>query len=166
MPSVRSSIALSIAVLTSCFNFSSSHSPAPLDGGETITYRSPGATLTLTFEKTASGFTLRTSSPGYPPEKLGPDLVAGRRPIDAFDLGMVWLPPELREVGSTTLLGRVIKESVTDKGRPTVVVSERNGATLRMFDVKTGFLLRLLRNRSATNASAEIWMERSTIPGL
>lgn len=161
------STALWAATAAACFG-TKTFEPAPLSGGEKLTYQiDVGTGITngiFTFDKRDSGFVLQSNSPTNPTQTLGPDLRDGRTPIKAFDFGMIWLPPSLRTVGSRTLLGTVVRTEQKE-GRSLVVVSERNGAVMRLFDQNTGFLVQLQRN-GGTGLSRMAQLVSSTIPGL
>ena len=157
------------AVLTGTACSSKTYEAASLSGGEQLTYmiETPGGMMTsttLTLERDGSTVILKTTSAAYGPQRLGLDLHDGRTPIKAFDLGMIWLPPSLRSVGSKTLLGNVVKEEVID-GRSVYVVNERNGSVFRKFDRDTGFLILLQRNEN-TGISQSARLQSSTIAGL
>ena len=90
--------------------------------------------------------------------------MAGRSTIAAFSLGMVWLPPELRKIGSKTHLGNVTLEQKMLQ-RPVVLMVERNGAAKRYFHTETGFLVRVQRSDIAAGGYTAS-LKSSTIPGL
>lgn len=154
-----------VSLAAACTQPGTSYEPAPLDGGESMTFLLNTATgpanATITFEPQGSGFLIKSSSPAFEPERVGPDLMKGRRAIAAYGLGMVWLPPSVRTVGSQVFLGNVTGESERS-GRPVIVVSERNGQVLRFFDKSTGFLVYFEANDRRESGQ----LVRSTIPGL
>ena len=149
---------------TGCFE-STNYAPAPLQGGETMTFvvmRSlENNEGTLTFEKEGTGYTIRTDWASFAPQRVGPDLHDGRRRVEAFELGMLWLPPSLREVGAQTLVGTVTAQKQINK-RNTYAVHERNSKMKRYYDMKTGFIVHIVKNEGPYSAS----LKRSTIPGL
>ena len=139
--------------------------PAPLEGGERLDlriHRTAGvAQGSITVERTEDGFRLVASAPAYPPIEVGPDLRDGRRPLRMFDVGMLWLPPSERTVGAKNHLGDVVAKE--RKGRwETFVLSERNGAIKRFFDVDTGFVVAIDMHQTG----GRIELVGSTVPGL
>lgn len=133
--------------------------PAPLSGGETLTYAGDVQPGTLTIEKTASGFTL--TSPGFPPETVGANLRDGRKQVATLNLSQVWLEPSQRKVGGQTPLGKVVEE-VRWRSGMAWKLAERNGQIEYWFDKETGFLL---QRRQNPNGPA-ITLTNTTIPGL
>jgi hypothetical protein len=141
---------------------------APLRGGEMLTYQidAHGGMYmgTVAFEKTADGFVLDGRTPGFPPERVGPDLADGRKMIQTHYLGRVWLPPSQRHVGAETMVGPVL-ELQASAGRPSLVVRQRNGVGgVYHFDLDTGFLTRL--ESSIGGQAYRVHLQSSTIPGL
>lgn len=139
---------------------------APLRGGETLTYEtylsaSP-ATAVLTFERTGNGFIIHSKGGTFPPERVTVDLRHGRSRLDVFNLALLWLPPSERRVGMKNHLGEVTEEGQVE-GRPTFLLSERNGAVLRYFDARTGFLVKTKRPDSIIGTTN---LQSSTIQGL
>ena len=136
--------------------------PAPLNGGETIRYFSTreSASITFTFDKTPSGFIIKTSSPAYKDMRVGPDLRQGRTPIKVFGIGTLWLPPSERVVGAVNRFGTVIELRETTDGT-FCLLSERNGQIRRFYDLETGFLRYIGEPYKPIVAIKE-----STIPGL
>ena len=155
---------LGTLVLSACWG---SYSPVPLQGGETMTFAfgeaNGNSVGTLTFEKVGSGYTIKASAPMYAPQRVGPDLMAGRRPIRAFDLGMLWLPPELRAVGKQTFLGDV-RELKKRDSRDVYVVWTRDGVEKRYFDKDSGFLV--FAKISASSHAKSALLTLTTIPGV
>ncbi len=157
-----------VFALTACDTLSSpGYSPAPLAGGESMTFKTQSnagaAVATVTFEKKGNGFVINASSPAYPPQRVGPALLNGRTPIRAYSLGMLWLPPEVRKVGAKTFLGTVKEEKQFNR-RPVLVMSERNGSVIRYFDVNTGFLVYLQTTDIVGGMVARL--RQTTIEGL
>ena len=115
---------------------------APLQGGEQLEYQAyyngARAQAVLTFEKKGGGFVIKSSSPGFPPQRVGPDLQDPVRPIAAFGLGRIWLPPSMREVGHKTYASEIVREEASE-GRTIVVM--RSTLLEHYFDKQTGFLL-------------------------
>lgn len=135
--------------------------PAPLEGGETLTYKGGATTATLILEKTDTGFIISTSPAGWEPQKVAANLRDGRKPVLAMDLSMVWLEPSQRVVGGKTPFGSVIAEE-TRLTRPALKMSERNGHVEYWFSKETGFLL----ERRVNPAGPSVQLISSTIPGL
>ncbi len=135
--------------------------PAPLEGGETLTYKSGATTATLILEKTDTGFTITTSPPGWEPQKVAANLRDGRKPVLAMDVALLWLEPAQRVIGGKTPLGNVIAEE-TRLGRPALKMSERNGQIEYWFSKDTGFLL----ERRVNPAGPSVQLVASTVPGL
>jgi hypothetical protein len=119
---------------------------------------------TVAFEKTADGFVIDGRSPGFPPERVGPELADGRKMIQTHYLNRVWIPPSQRQVGAQTMVGPVT-EIQLNAGRQQLVVRERNGSGgLYNFDLDTGFLTQL---QTAIGGRAyRVTLQSSTVPGL
>lgn len=115
----------------------------------------------LTFVKTPRGFVIKTNTAGFPDQTVGPNLLDGRTPIKAFNLGMVWLEPEHRKVGAKTRLGDVTEETIR-VGRETFMVRQAGGSVHRYFDKQTGFLVYAQYNPHGPIVE----LKSSTIPGL
>lgn len=138
--------------------------PAPLQGGESLTYEtyistSP-ARITITFAKTSDGFAIESKA--RDPEAVGVNLRHGRRRIRTYELDLLWLTPSERQIGAKNHLGTVTEETSVG-GRRAFVLNERDGAVRRFFDAETGFLLR--RERAGTVIGLTTLVS-STIPGL
>lgn len=139
---------------------------APLQGGETITYKtylsaSP-ATAVITFASSGSGFVITSNGIAFPPEEVSGDLRHGRSRLKVFNLAILWLAPSERRIGTKNHLGEVTERTTSD-GREVYVLSERNGAMLRYFDAQTGFLVKAKRPDSIIGTTDLV---SSTIPGL
>ncbi len=115
---------------------------APLEGGEQLEYtvilNGAKARAVLTLEKSDGGFIVKTNARGFGPQRVGPDLRDPFKPIAAFGLGHLWLPPSKREVGAKTYAAEVVREEASE-GRTLLVLR----ATLleHYFDKATGFLM-------------------------
>lgn len=143
------------------------YAPAPLQGGEVLNYalefdNDAVSKFTIKFEKTDKGFTISDGN-GFKAVKVGPDLMPDRRMIDIFDIGIVWLPPSLRQIGAKVHLGTVTEERKID-GRLTFLLNTRNGQEKRFYDAASGFLIKA--RTQGSHGWAVIQLLRSTIPGL
>lgn len=157
---MRSSKTLLLAVaLTTVACSSEVIEPAPLSGGETLTYAGDIPAQTVTIEKTASGFTLNT--PGSAPESVAANLRDGRKQVATLSLSQLWLEPSQRKVGGQTPVGKVVEE-VRWRSGMAWKLAERNGQIEYWFDKETGFLL---QRRQNPNGPA-ITLTNTTIPGL
>jgi hypothetical protein len=119
---------------------------APVQGGETLTYRFDGtvgmSTARITITARSGGFTVGAEPiGGFSPVDVGPDLADGRDQLKLYYLGRLWLEPSARKVGAKTVVGDV-KEQTTWSGWPVWVVAEHGGASgKRYFHRDTGFLV-------------------------
>ena len=156
-------------VVTGCEE-KKTYAPAPLEGGEAITYTISSGSFSnsyakVSFERTATGFFINCDQPTCKPQKVGLDLQDGRNHIKALDLGLIWLPPSLRAVGSQHYLGKVVRHEQFER-RQVVTLSERNGQVMRRYDLNTGFLVHLQRNGASTGMTQMARLHTSTIRGL
>jgi hypothetical protein len=133
--------------------------PAPLAGGETITYATENVPGTITIEKSGEGFVIK--SPGYPEEEVGANLRDGRKRIQIMNLNIIWLEPSQRFVGGQTPVGNVVAEEIRQQ-RPTYRLAERNGNVEYWFDRQTGFLVERRVNPSGPTTQ----LLSSTVPEL
>lgn len=136
--------------------------PAPLEGGETLTYAIDGtARGPLTIEATETGYRLVAPSSGFPPEEVQANLRNGRSQIRIFDMGILWLEPSQRFVGGKTHLGTVVAEETAGQ-RPCLRMAERNGHVSYWFSRETGFLVQ----RRVAPSGPTLTLVSSTVPGL
>lgn len=157
-----------MSALAACQTAPKSYEPAPLEGGESITYdivTMARGRVTISFEKNATGFLITTSANAYPPQQVGPDLMAGRNRVEAYDAGMVWLPPSARKVGHTMYIGNVVRQETYNR-RETWLVESRRPHAKRYYDARTGFLVAMIRQGTQSRGSTELYLQSSTIPGL
>lgn len=157
--SLRLLLLASFALISACK--SEPIEPAPLEGGETLTYKSGPTTATLILEKTDTGFIISTSPAGWEPQKVAANLRDGRKPVLAMDVSLLWLEPSQRVVGGKTHLGTVTAEE-TRLNRPALKMSERNGQIEYWYSKETGFLL----ERRVNPAGPSLQLISSTVPGL
>lgn len=129
------SVALSVA-LAACSK--EVIEPAPLVGGETLSYGGDTPPVTITVQKAGEGFVL--SAPGYKAQTVAANLRDGRTRVDVLDLAMIWLEPSQRMIGGKTPVGTVTAEE-RKGGREAFKLSERNGQVEYWFEKNTGFLL-------------------------
>lgn len=122
--------------------------PAPVRDRGTLTYSigDSGETdrVTLTFYQHGSGFLIDCAPCTVEPQLVGSDLRDGESPIQASDLGMLWLPPSERKVGAKNDLGEVTKVTVW-KRRKVFILSSQGGKVLRRFNGHNGFLESIVR---------------------
>lgn len=153
-----------ISALTAC-SWLAPRERAPVEGGETLSYimrsEKGGARGTVTLEKKGRGFLVKSTSPAYPPQRVGPDLRAPRADIAAYNIGVLWLPPSVRALGTRSFAGEVLRTETHD-GQLYIVV----GATAeqRFFDAETGFLVAIRRMIGPFTETLKL--EGTTVPGL
>ena len=119
--------------------------PAPVTGGETLSYAVEGAATTkISLQADGDGFMV-TADPigGFSSVKVGADLSDGRKQLKLYYLGLLWLPPSARRIGAKTIVGD-INEETTWNDWPVYVATDIAGVGKRYYHRETGFLVGLM----------------------